>query len=296
MGLPTELRLKIFAHFFDNRTPVTLFNGSDVIVLVNSTDGENSNAKKAAKATDLLRVCRQIHDEAEDAFFNRTLFGIIASPYQQPSRVSHGVEGIRSMPNAFIPMSTLQRVRRVLLVMSLRGSAYARYGYRVGDLRWLQAMTNLRDVRLVFAAPINLSLNDAHMAPIRAIVESVPSMARIQFGPQCQPSSKDKGTKEHEKNNGQSGQTANLGESDSRREMYVFIRRYKETINDRKGILSGSTSDHGGCAFQKCAEGKDCANSTMETLPPKKIKVISRFLHALAPTGGANSSRLLGTA
>ena len=84
MNLPTELRVQVFEYVFDNRRPITLFHGSNIIVLVNSSGEENIDGKAGNKPTALLRVCRQIYTEAIDVFFNRTLFGIIASPYEQP--------------------------------------------------------------------------------------------------------------------------------------------------------------------------------------------------------------------
>jgi hypothetical protein len=292
LTLPTEIRLSIFEHVFDNQKPITLFNGSDTIVLVNSAQTDTAEAKNKSNRsnrTDLLRVCRQIHDEAEDAFFDRTLFGIIASPYQEPAKVSYGVEGPKPLPFGCVPVSTLHRVRRLLFVMHLRGPAYARVGYRVGDLRYLQAMTALKEIRIVLTAATNVSLGALHMAPIRAIIESVPFSTRVRIGPQSLQCSKDDESERVEESGDSSRQTAASRRIEEGRTLYASVRELVNTFSERLGVLSASTVDHSLCSFHNCVEGKSCVNSEMETPPPKKQKAVSRVLHALVPKGGADS-------
>jgi hypothetical protein len=293
LTLPTEIRLSIFEHVFDNQKPITLFNGSDAIVLVNSAQRdpkETTNRPNRRNRTDLLRVCRQIHNEAEDVFFDRTLFGIIASPYQEPARVSHGVEVHKALPPGCIPASTLRRIRRVLFVMQLRGWTYAKVGYRVGDLRYLQAMTALREIRIVLTAPSNVSVGAFNMAPIRAIMENVPISVRVRIGPQSLESSKDDESETHEEGVDSSSQTAASKRVNVGRELYAYVQKHVNTLGERRGVLSGSTVDHSLCSFQNCVEGKSCVNSEMKTPPPKKQKAVARFLNALTPKEGPNAA------
>ena len=285
MSLPTELRLKIFEHLFDNRTPITLFRGSDTIVLVNSAQTEPpdpTNKSRHYGVIEVLKVSRQIHDEAEEAFYNHTLFGIIASPYQVPAKVSPGIEGLRSMPSGHIPLRILRRVRKLLFVMHLRGSAYIRYGYRVGDLRYLQAMENLRDIRIVFTSPKSLSHS---MAPIQAIVENVPPSARIRFGPYTPRPLTNNAFERLELYPGSPIRTAAINGDDAWKSLYVLVGEYASKIHERRGILSGSEFDHSFCCYKDCVEGKGCVNSELETPPPKKQKALSKLLDALAMTG-----------
>jgi hypothetical protein len=292
LTLPTEIRLNIFEHVFDNQKPITLFNGSDAIVLVNSAQRdpkETANRSNRRNRTDLLRVCRQIHHEAEDVFFDRTLFGIIASPYQEPARISHGIDVHKALPYGCIPTSTLRRIKKFLFVMHLRGWTYAQVGYRVGDLRYLQAMTALREIRIVLTAPSNVSLGAFNMAPIRGIIESVPFSVRVRIGPQSLESSKDDESETHEGVDS-SSQTAASKRVNVGRELYAYVQKHVNTLGERRGVLSGSTVDHSLCSFQNCVEGKICTNSEMKTPPPKKQKAVARFLNALIPKEGPNAA------
>ena len=284
LTLPTEIRLSIFEHFFDDQKPITLFNGSDTIVLVNSAQRDPTevrNKSNRSNRTDLLRVCRQIHDEAEDAFFDCTLFGVIASPYQEPPKIHYGVEGPKALPYGCVPLSTLRRVRRLLFVMHLRGPAYTQVGYRVGDIRYLQALTALKEIRIVLTAS-NVAVESFHMAPIRAIMESVPFSTCVRIGPQSLEFSKDDGSDTHEEGADSSSKSAASGRSNVGSALHAHVQKYVNTISERRGVLSGSIVDHSFCSFQNCTEGKSCANSELETPPPKKQKAVSRLLHALA--------------
>ena len=288
MSLPTELRLKIFESIFDNLTPITLFKGSDTIVLVNSAQTEPrdlGNKSIHHNATEILKVSRQFHDEAEDVFYNRTLFGIIASPYQEPAKLTYGVEGLKPMPNDHIPVRVLRKIKRLLFVMHLRGPAYTRHGYRVADLRYLQAMENLKEIRIVFTNPKDLSYSHDHAAPIQAIVESVPPSARVRFGPNAPRSQNDNDCENVEHYPGSPGQNLAMASNDGRSVLYTRVEEHISKIDERRGVLSGSKVDHSLCTYKNCIEGKRCVNSEMETPPPKKQKALSKVLDVLAMKG-----------
>lgn len=195
---------------------------------------------------------------------------------------------MRSLPNGSISAPTLQQVRRLLLVMSLRGNAYEAYGYRVGNLTWLQAMTNLKEIRIVFTLQDNFKFSNRQMAPVRAIAESVPGAARILFGPQSRPEEDD--IEKSKVNADLPGPIQPMNSVTGRKLVYAMAQRHLSTMIEPRGVLSGNLNDHSRCFFETCVDGAGCVNSTMKTLPLKKHGPVSKILHALAPRGEASSS------
>ena len=212
------------------------------------------------------------------------------------TRISDGVQRMRQLPHGRISTPTLQRVRRLLLVMSLRGNAYEAYGYRVGDLTWLQTMTSLKEIRVVFILQDSFKFNSEHMAPIRAIAESVPRGTRILFGPQSRPEEDDVENSDEtvaELSVPTLAITMTTNCVASRKSMYVKFEQHLNGITERRGVLSASATDHSRCSFENCVDGAGCVNSTMRTSPLKKQGRVSKILRALAPRAESSSSRRL---
>ena len=221
----------------------------------------------------LFSVCRQIRKESQSAFCHRTPFVIAASLYQYNVQDSRS-QDLRPMAQSAIPQPFLARISRLVLITSLRPDSDRQLGYRMSDLRYLQAMTSLRHLTLVLtnpqiAASETFKSGNEAATPIYAVMESIPTDAVVSFGPKDE----NEATRLDAYENGGSlvyRRTEHINVDPSAIEKgYANLELQSEKLIGRKGLLSGSPINHELCAFQSCVEDKACANSRLNTAPPQ---------------------------
>ena len=275
LGLPAELRLSIYQHVFETSSPIFLymFTG-DLIADTEVKDHFRSAApsryyQRFRGPFGLLSVCQQMRKEAEEVFYDLTLF-VIGSPIQRLLvRRDSYYKGADPMPNGIVPVLILRRIRHLLLITDLRGRPQSQPRFRVGDLRFLQSMTSLRDFRLVFTNPaafFDYYYNDP--LPVRTVVESIPARTHIKLG--CEPNTSCSEPYEEPRDAIFDLVTyRGVVPNELVINGYARVREAIDKLAQRQGILSGSRVDHSFFANERCREGKDCTNSRIEKPRPR---------------------------
>ena len=205
----------------------------------------------------LLWVCRQIRNEAQDIFYDSTLFRI-GAPLPRFLNLRHPRDKtLKPMNNYIFPDFRLRLIRKLRIVIDLQNRRCGQILGRVTDLRYLQAMIGFTEVTIIFQdlyryCELSWSLSDGHTTPVRALIESIPSTANVKFGVNI---------------------TSNPGQA------YLTLGRlylnhvpggdYVRRIAEKQGKLSESIVSHTRCPYGACLDGRRCVNSH-ERGPPRK--------------------------
>jgi hypothetical protein len=191
LTIPTELRLNIYKYL----TVADEANNQDTVFTPHSfverqrtktsstryayvyrSPGRMTKSNAVSKEMIiLLHVCHQMREELLDSCFDDRVFILEASLYCEDAA------GLRMLPSALMP-SAWVRYLLILTAVELDG-----WPKGLADLRPLQQMTNLKEVRIVFTARKRCKghsnsppgLREDH--PIKAIVQCIPRTAKVQL-------------------------------------------------------------------------------------------------------------------
>lgn len=282
MSLPAELRLAILELVLEGERTIVLHIGTPNInrneLCTTLRPHMAPHASEFRTFLPRLSFCRQARIDAQKVFFDNTLLILAVSLYHHVSTNPYD-DSMKPLPNEMVPSTVLDHTKHLALVTELRRSSWKRHGFRAADLRYLQAMTQLKTLRLVFRNPFAFgSASDESRercsVPLRSVVESIPIATQIlldfpESSRVTQTDDKDLLQDKDESDTGQLEEPLAASETMPIAEVYAKVDAQMRELQSRRGVLSGSTMNHSSC-YQRCEENKDCVNSTLSTPPPKK--------------------------
>ena len=252
LALPTELRLQIYGYLTENdKVSLKDFHRSFDLPSHNSVayaylwrspgrvTKPNAISKQVIK---LFRICHLMRVELIDACFNDRTFVLEASLYKQD------VGGLYVLPSSIGPTAWVKKLL-IMTVVEFDGKVKG-----VADLRPLQQMVNLKELRIVFSAraySLGGQKADVLCRPdgiFKAILECVPTETIVHF--------------ETDKKYARGcGRLQSMDHTDSTLES-VMENQFQ--LSENKGHLSGSTVDHSLCGYLDCLESLSCVNSHVQ--------------------------------
>ncbi|KAK3715281.1 hypothetical protein LTR37_007248 [Vermiconidia calcicola] len=253
LSLPTELRLQIYAYLTTDTKVFALHEFNSTFDL-----GPRSNTKYAylyrspgritklnsisKQIIKLLHVCHRMREELIDACFSDRTFILEASLYRI------GSAGLKSPPLNLGPTAW---VKRLLLITTVELDGHIQ---GIADLRQLQQMVNLEELRVIFLAKRRW-FGTHRQAPLqrnddvlKALLECVPASTVVRF--ESHESVKD------ELQSHLNGGIQYLFENEEESQRLLESTKANMlTLTAGQGKLSGSLVNHGECRFPMCDEG-----------------------------------------
>lgn len=287
LNLPLEIRFHIFSHLVPPNTSSYTTPEYRWRSIYNLNDGDFSQQVYtylfrspsrvcrphiAGAHLVVLAVCHQLRSEMLMYHLANKTFVLEASLYQ--TRIS----GLEPIPSTGFPDSWLSHIRKLLIltVVDAPRRTGGTGGKRpIANLRWLQQMTGLQELRIVFQVPSILGRPERSLAAIdtigpldesvtcawpaiEAVLQCVPQSCRVVLGSDMDT---------------ELSLVAHFGPTIN----YLFTRMdllipivdavRQVAVSPIQGRLLGDMNDHSKCGYGVCVSGNHCVNSKVQIGP-----------------------------
>ena len=268
LSLPTELRLQIYSYLTAEKKDIREMVGPQSIGGAHANPASNTiytylwrSPGRVTKANAvppeivrLFHVNRRMRLELIDSCFTDRTFVLEASLYRR------SVGGLDVLPSR---LGTTAWIKKLLLITTLDREKARPNG--IADLRPLQEMVNLKELRMLFRALDPVIPGRISNSPVHAVMQCVPAGTKVIIGLL--------GTSEEELINELGGGIGYLFSGNANGMVaYDRLTANLDHMNRDKGMLSGSVVNHGVCKYLTCGEqhiGAECVNAqTSNALPP----------------------------
>ena len=157
-------------------------------------------------------------------------------------------------------------IRRLLLITVIEMDGQTK---GIADLRPLQRMTNLRELRILFTTrkfgQEVVDFHDRADSVFKAIIECIPGNAIVHYDiDDPQDEHRERRTPIPQRSG---SEYENIGYA---RWVLDAVKEDMPALEQRKGKLSGSEVNHAMCSFGHCLEGLGCVNSQCAPAEPMR--------------------------